>query len=219
MSLTYDGTPKSATATTSPGSLAVTYMYNGSTTVPTAAGTYMVVGTINDANFQGSASGTLTIQQDGQTISFPPPNPGGVGAAFGLSASSSSGLAVTYMVTGNARLSGSTLTLLDANPVTVTASQGGNSNFLAALPVSQSISATSKLAQTITVGTLPNNASNAKPFTLNSTAASSGLSGDPCSRERPGDDLRLNRDADGPVGYADDRDQPGRRRDLGRRTQ
>ncbi len=58
---TFDGTPKAATATTTPAGLAVNFTYNGSPAAPTAAGSYTVVGTINSANYSGSATGTLSI--------------------------------------------------------------------------------------------------------------------------------------------------------------
>jgi hypothetical protein len=45
---------------------------------------------------------------------------------------------VSYAVTGPATLSGSTLTITGVGPVTVTASQAGNSSYLAATPVQQS---------------------------------------------------------------------------------
>ena len=61
LSPTYTGSPKAATATTSPAGLAVSFTYDGSSTAPTNAGSYAVVGTINDLNYQGSASGTLVI--------------------------------------------------------------------------------------------------------------------------------------------------------------
>ncbi len=57
----YDGNPKSATATTSPGNYAVDFTYDGTTVEPTAVGSYAVVGMINDPAFTGSASGTLVI--------------------------------------------------------------------------------------------------------------------------------------------------------------
>ena len=60
---TYNGSAKAATATTTPSGLAVTFTYNGSATVPTSAGSYTVVGTINDANYQGSATNTLVISK------------------------------------------------------------------------------------------------------------------------------------------------------------
>ena len=57
----FDGTPKSLTATTDPAGLNVSITYNGSPTAPINAGTYTVVATINDVNYQGSATATLTI--------------------------------------------------------------------------------------------------------------------------------------------------------------
>jgi len=58
---TYDGTPRPATATTTPAGKTVTFTYAGSPTAPTNAGSYAVVGTIDDANYAGSASGTLVV--------------------------------------------------------------------------------------------------------------------------------------------------------------
>lgn len=57
----YNGSPRSATVTTSPANLPVSVTYNGSTTVPSLPGTYAVSATINGPNYAGSASGTLTI--------------------------------------------------------------------------------------------------------------------------------------------------------------
>jgi hypothetical protein len=59
--VTYDGTPKPATATTNPSGLAVTITYNGSSTPPTLPGSYTVVASVNDPNYVGSATGTLVI--------------------------------------------------------------------------------------------------------------------------------------------------------------
>jgi len=61
LAATYNGTPKSATATTVPAGLAVSITYNGLTTAPTNVGSYAVVATVNDPNYQGSATGTLVI--------------------------------------------------------------------------------------------------------------------------------------------------------------
>lgn len=69
---TYDGTPKSATAVTAPAGLPVTLTYNGTSTAPTAAGSYAVVGIVNHANYTGSASGTLTIAKATATIALAP---------------------------------------------------------------------------------------------------------------------------------------------------
>ena len=65
---TYNGSAEAATAATTPNGLAVILTYNGSTTVPTSAGSYTVVGTINDPNYQGNATGTLVIAPAALTI-------------------------------------------------------------------------------------------------------------------------------------------------------
>jgi hypothetical protein len=58
---TFDGTPKAATATTTPAGLSVTFTYDGTPVAPTTVGSHAVVATVSDANYQGSASGTLVI--------------------------------------------------------------------------------------------------------------------------------------------------------------
>jgi len=67
---TYDGTPKAATATTTPPGLPVVITYNGSATAPTNAGSYGVVATINSPTHTGSASGTLTINPATATVTL-----------------------------------------------------------------------------------------------------------------------------------------------------
>jgi formylglycine-generating enzyme required for sulfatase activity len=61
LSHTYNGAAQTVTATTNPAGLPVVVTYNGSATQPSAAGTYTVVGTINDTAYAGSATATLTI--------------------------------------------------------------------------------------------------------------------------------------------------------------
>lgn len=58
---TYDGTPKSATAITSPIPLAVAFTYDGLESNPVNAGSYVVFAVVSDPNYQGSTSGTLVI--------------------------------------------------------------------------------------------------------------------------------------------------------------
>ncbi len=57
----YDGSAKSATVTTNPSGLANTVTYNGSTTEPSAAGSYAVIATITNPNYTGSATDTMVI--------------------------------------------------------------------------------------------------------------------------------------------------------------
>src|SRR5439155_12395631 len=68
---TYDGSPKTATATTSPANLTeISITYDGSATAPTNGGSYPVVATLNNSNYQGSATGTLTIGKATATIAL-----------------------------------------------------------------------------------------------------------------------------------------------------
>ena len=55
LSQVYDGTAKSVSTTTTPPGLTVSVTYNGSPAAPIAVGNYIVLGTINDQNYQGSA--------------------------------------------------------------------------------------------------------------------------------------------------------------------
>jgi hypothetical protein len=102
---TYNGSAKAATATTTPSGLAVTFTYNGSATVPTSAGSYTVVGTINDPNYQGSATGTLVIAQASGGIVLGSLNQTYNGSAEAATATTTpSGLAVTFTYNGSATI-------------------------------------------------------------------------------------------------------------------
>src|SRR5207249_5385763 len=60
LSQTYDGTPKSATATTTPAGLDLSFTYNGSPTPPTGANSYTVVASMANPNYDApNATGTL----------------------------------------------------------------------------------------------------------------------------------------------------------------
>ncbi|MBK1877428.1 immunoglobulin domain-containing protein [Pelagicoccus mobilis] len=70
LSQTFDGSAKSATATTTPEGLAVSLTYEGSASAPSAVGNYAVEATVVDDNYEGSASGTLAITQASAQISL-----------------------------------------------------------------------------------------------------------------------------------------------------
>jgi hypothetical protein len=71
LSQTYNGTSKTATVTTTPSNLAYSITYNGSTTAPSDAGSYAVVATITNQNYNNnSASGTLIISKASATLSL-----------------------------------------------------------------------------------------------------------------------------------------------------
>ncbi len=57
----YNGRAHAATAVTVPARLPVTYTYNGSGVAPVAVGAYTVVGTVNTADYTGTATATLNI--------------------------------------------------------------------------------------------------------------------------------------------------------------
>ncbi len=61
LTATYNGLPHAATSTTAPAGISVSNTYNGSATLPVAAGSYAVAATVNHQNYTGSATGTLVI--------------------------------------------------------------------------------------------------------------------------------------------------------------
>ncbi|MGO8836470.1 MAG: MBG domain-containing protein [Limisphaerales bacterium] len=102
LSQTYSGSAEAATATTTPSGLAVTFTYNGSTTVPTSAGSYAVVGTINNPNYTGSASGTLVIAPASASVTLGSLSQTYSGSAEAATATTTpSGLAVTFTYNGS----------------------------------------------------------------------------------------------------------------------
>ena len=94
---------------------------------------------------------------------------------FALSATASSGLNVTYTSDNElvATVSGNMVTIVGAGTANILANQAGNTNYNAAIQVSQSLTVNKK-AQTITFGTLTDKTYGDASFTLSATA-SSGL--------------------------------------------
>jgi PKD repeat protein len=58
----FDGTSKAVSVSTNPPGLSVSITYNGSSTPPSATGSYAVAASVTDPNYSGSASGTLVIE-------------------------------------------------------------------------------------------------------------------------------------------------------------
>lgn len=178
------GGPYTLAATASSG-LAVTYAVSGpgkisgNTLTLTGAGTVVVTASqLGSVNYNAAApvSQTIVVGKPAQTITFaalPTTATYGTAGPYTLSATASSGLAVTYTATGPARISGNTLTITGAGTVSVTASQTGSSNYSAATPVTQTITV-AKADQTITFAALPATATygTAGPYTLSSSASS-----------------------------------------------
>jgi hypothetical protein len=151
---TYDGTPKSITVTTDPPNIeGVVVTYNGSTTTPTSAGSYAVVASLNNPNYNNaSKTGTLVINKAEQTINFPAIADKTYGdAPFALSANATSGLPVSFqIVSGSATLAGNILTIGGSGPVTVRASQAGDNNYNPAADATQTFNV-AKAQATITL--------------------------------------------------------------------
>jgi hypothetical protein len=144
LSQTFDGTPKAVTAITVPTNLPMVCTYDGSTNAPTNAGSYTVIGTVSHNNYVGSATNTLDIAKAAQTITFAPIADQARTNTLTLNASVASGLAVAFaVVSGPGTLtSSSQLTFTDAGNVSVSASQAGDSNYLAAIPVTNTFAVT-----------------------------------------------------------------------------
>jgi len=109
-------------------------------------GSYVITaaqGSLASPNYTFSfVSGTLTVTGvSAQTIMFPPIPNLPIGVTMTLTARASSGLPVTYSVSGPATINGDKVTPTGAGLVTVTANQSGNSNYAAAQPVAQSFTA------------------------------------------------------------------------------
>lgn len=116
---------------------------SGNTLTPVSAGSCTVVASqAGNANFAAAAavSQTVTVQAAAQIVTFALPGTQTVGSTATLSASASSGLAVSFAssTTGVCTVSGNTLTPVAAGTCSVTASQGGNGSFAAASPVTLS---------------------------------------------------------------------------------
>jgi len=169
---TFDGNPKSVSVVTDPADLNVAVTYDGSATAPTNAGSYAVTAVVNDANFNGQANGTLIIQPASQQITFDALSNKIIGDPdFGVSATASSNLLVSFAASGNCTLSGSQVHLTAAGPCTITASQAGNANISAAAPVARTFSI-GKVDQQITFDALADKKVGDADFGVNATASS-----------------------------------------------
>jgi hypothetical protein len=135
----YTGQPHQATVITTPPDLALIVTYGGETHAPVNAGSYPVVATINDPVWQGGATGTLVIVASPQSISFDPIPAQIVTNSLTLTATATSGLTVSYEVSGPADLVGNQLSFSGIGSVSVEAAVVEESmNFLPADPVTRS---------------------------------------------------------------------------------
>ena len=119
--------------------------YPASASKPTNAGAYTVTATVAaDANYNAASSSAtaFTIDKASQSITFGTLSSKNIGNSnFDLTASSNSGLNVSYSSSNHsvATVSGTTVTLVGVGTTTITASQGGNGNYNAATSVSHDL--------------------------------------------------------------------------------
>ena len=179
-SATYN-TTFTVSATASSG-LPVTYTSSGACTntgatftMTSGTGTCSVIyNQAGNANINAAPQVTETVaaQKASQTITFGSlANKTFGDADFQVSASSSSGLTVSFAATGNCTITGSKVHLTGAGSCTITASQAGDSNYSAAADVPQTFQI-AKSNQTITFGALSNKTYGDAPFTVSATASS-----------------------------------------------
>ncbi|HEY1082514.1 MAG TPA: MBG domain-containing protein, partial [Prosthecobacter sp.] len=145
----FSGSARSVTAVTNPPGLTVNITYDGAGAAPVNAGNYAVVVTVNDANYEGTASGTLTVARASQTLSFAAIADQLATATVNLSAmGGASGEPVVFEVTsGLAQISGGqVLSFTGSGAVSVRASQAGNGNYNAAAPVTRSFTVSQAVA-------------------------------------------------------------------------
>jgi sugar lactone lactonase YvrE len=158
-----------------PDGLSINTATGAITGTPTTAGTTAVV--IGATNDFGAASATLQItikaapapQLTAQTIVFAPVKGMTVGDSITLSATSSSGLPVTFqLVSGNATLQGNVLTPKGHGAVVVRAIQSGDGTYAAA---SSDASIDVKDRQAITFNTPVSSIFIGQPITLSATSS------------------------------------------------
>jgi hypothetical protein len=115
--------------------------------------------------------------KSGQTISFAPLGLKVYGnAPFSVSATASSGLAVTFTAAGNCSIAGNSVTITGAGSCALTALQNGDANYNPATPVTQSFTI-AKAPQTITFAARANKTYGDPEFVVQATSSSGLLVG------------------------------------------
>src|SRR5207253_1051533 len=175
------GDPDFSVSATASSALAVTFgatgncSVTGSTVHLTGAGSCTITASqACDANFNPATDvpQSFTIAKGSQTITFGAlANKNFGDPDFSVSATASSALAVTFGATGNCSVTCSTVHLTGVGSCTITASQGGDTNYNPAADVPQSFTI-AKGSQTITFGALANKNFGDPDFSVSATASS-----------------------------------------------
>jgi hypothetical protein len=177
------GDPDFSVGATASSALSVSFAASGScslagTTVHMTGGGPCTVtaSQAGDSNYNAApdVAQTFAVAKASQTIAFAALANKTFGAGdFGVSATASSGLPVSFAASGSCTVSGTTVHITAAGSCTVTASQPGDSNYAAAAGASQTV-AIAKANQTISFGALANKRYPGANFSV-SASASSGL--------------------------------------------
>jgi hypothetical protein len=177
---TYGDADFTVTATVSSG-LAASFAATGNCTIATTTVTITGAGSCTitasqtgNTNYNAAPDvpQIFSIAKANQTITFGALAARTYGDAdFTVTATASSGLAVSFAATGNCTIAATTVTITGAGSCTITASQTGNTNYNAALNVPQTFSI-AKADQTITFDPLADKTASDPPFTVTATASS-----------------------------------------------
>ena len=182
----FTSTPPALTATASSG-LTVSYASN-STGVCTVAGSTITFVSAGVCSITASQAGngnyaaatpvtrTFNVTAGVNTITFPQPaDTPFTSTPPALTATASSGLTVSYAsnATGVCTVAGSAIAFVSAGACSITASQAGNANYVAATPVTKTFNVTPG-TNTITFAALTDRTFGSGSFALSATA-SSGL--------------------------------------------
>ena len=153
VTLTTTGLPTGVTATLSAGAAAGTQVLTFTVDPAAVAGSASVMVTGTSGALTSSTGIALTVQPApaSQSITFTPPPSQAVGTPLTLTATASSGLAVTYTGTTPSvcSVSGATVMFFTAGTCTIDANQAGNSAFLPAPQVEVSFAVTGTPSFTI----------------------------------------------------------------------
>lgn len=157
--VTYNGSAQAAEVVGSVSGTVSNIKYNGSTDMPTDAGTYAVSADFTPSDdtrynsLAGASAGDFTIEKAKQTVSFTSSEPGDakVGDTYTPLATATSNLPVTITTETSSvcSITDGVVTFITSGTCILNANQGGNTNYNAADMVQQSISV-SKTAITIT---------------------------------------------------------------------